>query len=425
VNESPAGSGSNVPVGDASFKATDFTGNNAIVPDNSIPSGEQNWPVEGGKLPQRPSGQAHCLGTATVLPDGEVNGWGPGLINNNRSVVCETSSSTSVRLNLRYAYTIKALFFAVKNVTATNIHSNYTIGFPVLQAAATDQVTLDGPVFDKTLWDKTINYAWNATTAGNAEFGSTTIPASDAINASNLVGDDSTYYRANGGGGIAKYIGKIQNVTQSVITCKNGFDPIERASLLYETTPRLGLLDTSYYSLTQPYYHAPSLPASTGAPVFCPTGYHMYSYSLEFASLDPLGSTNYGKLTNVSIDAEPIKLNSSNLCPELAYAVPLVNSADGTKYNPKYVYGPINGPGLVGKAPGSMENQSVLEVLINMAYQNIFDEQGYETITPLVAPGRSMRSSECTFLGRYSFVSTAINNNILRISGGSVGFPVL
>ena len=28
----------------------------------------------------------------------------------------------------------------------------------------------------------------------------------------------------------------------------------------------------------------------------------MYSYSLDFICLDPLGSTNYGKLTNVSIN---------------------------------------------------------------------------------------------------------------------------
>jgi len=413
VPQAPIGSGGSGVFVPAAFDAS----GNAVVPDNEIPCGEQNWPtVLDNFLPQQPSQQGQCLSAlgfpatdSAAIGDG-VDQWRIGGVDNDRHVACETSSSATVHLNLRYAYSVKALFFAVKNITATNIHSNYTIGFPVLQASATDQVTLDGPVFSKGLWDDTIDYGWDAATA-----------------ASQLVGDPSTYYRPCQSGGISKFIGKIQNVTQSVITCKNGFDPIERASLLYETTPRLGLLDASYYSLTQPYYHAPSLPSSAGAPVFCPTGYHMYSYSLEFESLDPLGSTNYGKLTNVSLDAEPIRLNSSNLCPELAYAVPMVNDSSNptTHANPKYVYGPINGPGLVGNDAKSLANQSVLEVLINMAYQNIFSEQGLETISPMIASGTSIRSSQCTFLGKYSFVSTAINNNILRISGGSVGLPVL
>ena len=151
----------------------------------------------------------------------------------------------------------------------------------------------------------------------------------------------------------------------------------------------------------------------------------MYSYSLEFMALDPLGSTNYGKLTNVSIDAEPIKLDSSNMCPELSYAVPAVNQGDGIA-NSRYVFGPINAPGIVGDDASGLKNQSVLEVLINMAYQNIYSEQGLETISPAVAASaNSAARTSCTFLGKYKFVSTAINNNILRISGGSIGFPVL
>ncbi len=30
-------------------------------------------------------------------------------------------------------------------------------------------------------------------------------------------------------------------------------------------------------------------------------GFHEYSYSLAFNEIDPMGSTNYGKLTNISI----------------------------------------------------------------------------------------------------------------------------
>ncbi len=119
-------------------------------------------------------------------------------------------------------------------------------------------------------------------------------------------------------------------------------------------------------------------------------------------------------------------MNASNLCPELSYAVPPVNVPTNTTLaNERYVFGPINGPGLVGDDAKPLNNQSVLEVLINMAYQNIYSEQSLETITPMVARSDGPKRSNCTFLGKYKFVSTAINNNVLRISGGSVGFPVL
>lgn len=74
-------------------------------------------------------------------------------------------------------------------------------------------------------------------------------------------------------------------------------DPILQTSLVYENTQRLAQMGSDFFSLIQPYHHAPVIPLSTG--------YHMYSYSLDFISLDPMGSTNYGKLTNVSILPEP------------------------------------------------------------------------------------------------------------------------
>lgn len=70
-------------------------------------------------------------------------------------------------------------------------------------------------------------------------------------------------------------------------------DPILNTSLIYENTARLSCMGSDYYSLVNPWYHAPVIPLETG--------YHMYSYSLDFFCLDPMGSTNYGKLTNVSI----------------------------------------------------------------------------------------------------------------------------
>lgn len=70
-------------------------------------------------------------------------------------------------------------------------------------------------------------------------------------------------------------------------------DPILNTTLIYESTQRLANMGSDYFSLVNPWYHAPVIPLSTG--------YHVYSYSLDFYSVDPMGSTNYGKLTNVSI----------------------------------------------------------------------------------------------------------------------------
>ena len=125
----------------------------------------------------------------------------------------------------------------------------------------------------------------------------------------------------------------------------DGFaDPIESTSLIYENTQRLSGMGSDYFSLVNPYYHAPTIPTETGL--------HTYSYSLDFIQLDPMGSTNYGKLTNVSILPEASAIAR--------------NAAQGTR-----------------NEPGAVVAQ------------------------------------------KYDFIVTAINNNIIRISGGALGFPVL
>ena len=115
-------------------------------------------------------------------------------------------------------------------------------------------------------------------------------------------------------------------------------DPIDHTSLIYENTARLSQMGSDYFSLVNPYFNAPVIPYLIG--------YHSYSYSLDFISLDPMGSTNYGKLTNVSI-------------------------------SPSASVGAQN-------AAGSGENAT----LYNQQYQ---------------------------------FIVTAVNNNIIRISGGALG----
>ncbi len=124
----------------------------------------------------------------------------------------------------------------------------------------------------------------------------------------------------------------------------SGTDPILNASLIYENTARLSTMGSDYYSLVQPYYQPNAVIPTT-------TGYHMYSYSLDFVSCDPKGSTNYGKLTNVSI-----------VPSATAFAI---SAAQGT-----------------------------------------------------LGPGADYPQT-------YSFIVCGLNNNVVRVSGGALGFPVL
>ena len=141
-------------------------------------------------------------------------------------------------------------------------------------------------------------------------------------------------------------------------------DPILTTSLIYENTNRLSGMGSDYFSLVNPWYSAPAIPLETG--------YHLYSYSLDFISLDPMGSTNYGKLTNVSIVPEPSQeAKDYGLITQIAL--------------------PVNPP--QPPEPG------------NTTYINY--SKG------LLGPQS------------WLFIVTAVNNNIVRISGGALGFPVL
>jgi hypothetical protein len=128
-------------------------------------------------------------------------------------------------------------------------------------------------------------------------------------------------------------------------TPSGAVDPILSTSLLYENTQRLACMGSDYFSLVNPWYNAPVIPVETG--------FHEYSYSLDFICLDPMGSTNYGKLTNISM-------------------VPQASA------------GAVTGAG-----------------------------------------GGGVAASGQDYSQTYEFVVTAINNNIIRISGGALGFPVL
>ena len=126
-----------------------------------------------------------------------------------------TPSSQLQNFDIRFAHSIKALFFGIRNKTNTAEWSNYTAASPV--------PTVNG-----------VNFA----------------PALAS-------------------------------------------DPIAQTTLFYENTARLVNMGSDYFSLIVPYYSAVSIPKETG--------YHVLSYTLDLVNTNPMGSTNYGKLTNVSL----------------------------------------------------------------------------------------------------------------------------
>ena len=101
-------------------------------------------------------------------------------------------------------------------------------------------------------------------------------------------------------------------------------DPINATSLYYENTQRLSGMGSDYYSLIQPWYTAVSIPLETG--------YHLYSYSLDLLNTNPMGSTNYGKLTNVglSFNASADAITAGSATGTLSAPGALVQQGAGT-----------------------------------------------------------------------------------------------
>lgn len=127
-------------------------------------------------------------------------------------------------------------------------------------------------------------------------------------------------------------------------------DTVTNATLLYENTQRLAGLPSDYYSLVEPWYKAPTIPRETG--------YHMYSYSLNMYDVNPLGSTNYGKLTNVTL---------------------VMQGASGLQTSP-----------------------------------NLNTQQPNNVTATIGSLGTSFEG-----------LIIAVNHNVIRVSGGALGFPVL
>jgi len=142
----------------------------------------------------------------------------------------------------------------------------------------------------------------------------------------------------------------------------------------------------------------------------------MYSYSLDFICLDPLGSTNYGKLTNVqlNVETEP-NLSVCGVAQDNCLVAQQVGGQDNDVQNQTNF-------GLENSAAMNMSHAGIVESLFitgncNQASSSLKDPQTSCSV------GGTLNGAFCEV--PYQIVLTAVNNNIIRISGGALGFPVL
>lgn len=154
----------------------------------------------------------------------------------------------------------------------------------------------------------------------------------------------------------------------------NAFDPIKDFSLCYEGSQRLNTMAVDYFSMLHPYYFARSVPGLTG--------YHCYSYSLDFADTNHLGSVDYGKLTNVTA--------------QITLGDDCVAALGGTAVTPFY------------------------------------NELGAASVLPpgyyAAAPGAGGLATDVATLNavaqKFEVLNCALAHSVLRVIGGAAGFPI-
>ena len=129
-------------------------------------------------------------------------------------------------------------------------------------------------------------------------------------------------------------------------------------------------LSSDYYSLVNPFYHSDVVAEETG--------YHLYAYAVDIAAFDPCGSTNMGKLSNVSM-----VYNVSN-----AAQTTLASAASN----------PTSAPMTRGRTPRLTTGSAFLpeDWYWGNAYQSQFEVK-----------------------------NVVVNHQIVRVSGGVLAFPVL
>lgn len=158
-------------------------------------------------------------------------------------------------------------------------------------------------------------------------------------------------------------LGELSNYTTE--PHYTGLDPIASATLYYDSTVRLSML-AEFYSLYVPYFLSKATPEDVG--------YHMWSYSLfPWKAATPAGSTNYSKLSNIS------------MLYEMSLAA-------------------INAAGLGATAP------------------NAVDKNGQ----PIQSPNTtSLTQMFNNFPQKWNHVFQVKNHSIIKISNGSISQPIM
>ncbi len=179
------------------------------------------------------------------------------------------------------------------------------------------------------------------------------------------------------------------SLTATEFPAPNAFDPIASVSLLYEGAARLDTLPIDFFSMIQPYYFAYSGPTVTG--------YHCFSYATNFVHPEHSGSTDFGKLTNVSLDVnlsadaiaalEGSPINSSSL--------PFINELGVASALP---------PGYLGHAAAGATH---LNGALSGAGVAINQNSGFN-------------SKKQTF----ELKNSCLAHTVVRHVGGGVGFPI-
>ena len=297
-------------------------------------------------------------------------------------------------IDLRFSHAIKVLFFGLKNVTNSSVHSNYTTGIPVIKGVQDDVCVVADVTWDREL-EQIQNSRVTAATMGQRENNSTR-PMIAPLDYSGSILELATKikYGNDVDNNVALKLDPHALLPRCCleIKCCNSKNPMKRASIIYENTPRIGLMTADYYSKVQPYYHAVSIPNDDISPVWCSTGLHMYSYSLDFNSIDPLGSTNFGKLTNVHLEMETE--NDLSLCGQ---------DHDGMSGHNKLVCNLAHTNNNVNK-----EEKPAGSVHVSRKWESLPEARNI---------------SEVVYVDlAYETHISCVNNNILRVSGDQLDF---
>lgn len=146
-------------------------------------------------------------------------------------------------------------------------------------------------------------------------------------------------------------------------------DPVKKVSLFYENDSRFEF-PNDYMSLVEPFYSNIAIPEKTG--------YHTWNYAIVPGSVDPTGSTNYGKLTNATIVSQ--------------YSQDLVDA---------------------------LSTQDLSIVLNNGVTKSGLngDELG--------GRGFYFTAAGTKVANTFQFAHIGVNFNFVRVSGGALGFPIL